>query len=336
MSDSGLPALRAAFLEESFGTADLVLHPVPSEFRHVDVRVYGPASTGCAYTTLVTDGLSDLLLERPYPGSSWACERVELVMYLEDPKLVPFQTEMPWEVELFRKVARLPLFTDLRPEAFLALPNFIPPRPFVRGSSLTHSVLLPPLAEPPEVREGFDAPDGTSVELLWFDLATTAEVDLLAERGPAAYLALLEAKRHGPPLRLRRRCHVGSRPGPPTDPAPNRIRRLEVGAFAADHGEVVSLSVALDIEDPASAEPFVAALIGKVAVQRMVSPPETQVMIVSIIGDLDARVFAELWRKHLPASAALSYFMSRMAKADVMQGTPAGVKLSECSLLAVL
>jgi hypothetical protein len=66
----------------------------------------------------------------------------------------------------------------------------------------------------------------------------------------------------------------------------------------------------------------------------MMSPPETQAMLVSIVGDLDAPAFARLWRKHLPSHTAMSYFMSRMNQADVVQGTREGLKLSECSLLA--
>ncbi len=297
--------------------------------------VYQGRATGRPHVTLVTSGLSDYRLQTEYPPPEWFCERAELIMYLPDLGLSPGQTEFPWQVEFLRKVSRAPAKTDFRPAAFMALPNGMPPEPFSQSSNLTHAALLPPWHEPTALRDGFDAPDGTSVEFLWLDFITSAEAEYLEQRGPAAFLALLQSRDHGPPTRLFRDCYASDVEGlvVPTKWDDNRVRQLETCVLEGIDGPAYVIKLAIDVEDAGTADSFVAGLVKKVAVQRMGSPPDTAALVVTIVGDLSAHAFAELWRKHLATSPPMTFFMSRMAHAEVIQGTRTGEKLDECSLV---
>jgi hypothetical protein len=335
LARSDLHDVRERFLEEQFGEPDLVLHPVISEFPHVDVNVYPPATTGRPYVTLVTNGLSDFLLEYEYEAPDWNCDRAELVMYLADLELSRFQTEFPWQVNLLRRLARLPSQTDFRPAAFMALPNGTPPEPYSRPSELTHAVLLPPWHEPAEFRDGFDGPDGTSVEFLWLDLMTSAEAAFLEQRGPGPFLSLLQSAGHEPPTRSLRPCYARAEKDllVVSDYDDNRVRQLETRVYEGDDGPVHLVKVGIDVADAGAADLFVARLVRQVALQRSCSPPQTTALVVTIVGELTAPAFAALWWKHLMDSTAMSFFMSKMTHASVIQGTRTGEVLSECSLL---
>jgi hypothetical protein len=71
-------------------------------------------------------------------------------------------------------------------------------------------------------------------------------------------------------------------------------------------------------------------------VQRMVSPPDTSLLFVSVIGDFDSSSFVEAWRATVKRDPALSFFISQLQIAGIVHGTRDGRVLAETSLLVPL
>jgi hypothetical protein len=208
-ADDLLRTSREAFMDEHFGTASLIIHPFFSEIPHVDICVYWwQTERGAPLLRLVTDGLSDHLMNTARATSPDACQRAELVMYVPPLPLSEGQIEQPWQVHLLQDTARFPVESDLWLEPFLCLPNGNPAQPFEGGSLLTHYVLMPPIFESPAVKDGLSAPDGTTVEYLWIELLTEAESNVLRAQGPGGLGNLLHAAKHVPPTDMRRRSYV--------------------------------------------------------------------------------------------------------------------------------
>jgi len=91
--------------------------------------------------------------------------------------------------------------------------------------------------------------------------------------------------------------------------------------------------VAIDIQDGATAASFVDGLVSRVLSQRMTSHPDTSMMLVTIIGEMTAKGFSELWARALVGYPAMAAFMSLMTVADVIRGTRDGTVLDRHSLL---
>jgi len=113
----------------------------------------------------------------------------------------------------------------------------------------------------------------------------------------------------------------------------NQICQLETRALTGPDGDVSAIMCAIDVDDAAAAEPFVKEVLEKVLLQRMTSPPDTTLMLVTIIGALGADEFARLWKLHLAGDEAMTFFMSQMTKADVLHGDAGGNVLGHASLI---
>lgn len=201
-TETELGAIRHAFLQKCFGPPSLIIHTAPPGSPAMDLAVWAPQARGVPYVTVATDGLSDQLLPSEKAPPDWACERAELVMYLPELTLDPQSQQIPWPLAFFRMVADLPARAGIPLHAFFVIANGDPVKPFVADSPLTHAILLPPSAEAVEFRDGFDAPDGSSVEYLWLDFFTPAEANTLRDGGTVALLQLLASGGHAPPTRF--------------------------------------------------------------------------------------------------------------------------------------
>lgn len=199
-----LGALRHDFLEKQFGPPSVLIHTAPPGSPAMDLAVWAPQARDVPYVTIATDGLSDQLLPSEKAPADWACERAELIMYLPELTLDPKTQQIPWELAFFRMVADLPARAGIPLHAFFVIANGDPPKPFVADSALTHAILLPPSVEAVEFRDGFDAPDGSSVEYLWLDFFTAPEANTLRDGGPASLLRMLASGGHAPPTRFGR------------------------------------------------------------------------------------------------------------------------------------
>jgi len=92
--------------------------------------------------------------------------------------------------------------------------------------------------------------------------------------------------------------------------------------------------IAVNIHDAATAEAFVSEVAAQFKTHRTVAPTNTCMLLITIIGPLAAGRFAERWRELAESDGILRTYMSLMRKADVIQGTTAGKKLSKASLLS--
>lgn len=113
----------------------------------------------------------------------------------------------------------------------------------------------------------------------------------------------------------------------------NSIKQFKTVDVTGPHGPTVAMMIAVDIDAPASALAFVSTIAEQFKVQRMLAPPETSMLLVTLIGDLSAAAFAARWKAIQHADAVLNAFMSTMVIADVVQGTPSGEQRSTASLL---
>jgi hypothetical protein len=86
--------------------------------------------------------------------------------------------------------------------------------------------------------------------------------------------------------------------------------------------------------DPPLTDTMVRRTVDTIRNQRICSPPETNALLVTIIGDVTLDEFVPKWHDAVAADPAMSVFMPMMAIADVMRGTETGELLESDSLLA--
>lgn len=113
----------------------------------------------------------------------------------------------------------------------------------------------------------------------------------------------------------------------------NTIANLKTVNVQSPSGPVTAILIGVNIPDLQTAEAFVSEVAQKFKMQRMLSPPETSGLLVTIIGEMTAARFAEKWRELAASDQALAVFMSQMRVADVMRGSPSGQPLEKASLL---
>ena len=114
----------------------------------------------------------------------------------------------------------------------------------------------------------------------------------------------------------------------------NQIAKNETVELESPGGvTVIAIQMALIIEDLSTAEAFVDEAAQAFLMQRMVSPAETNGLLISVTGKMQPDEFAALFMERVTADEALSAFMDRMDIADVMgfmrdnPGQPVGVSL---------
>lgn len=99
---------------------------------------------------------------------------------------------------------------------------------------------------------------------------------------------------------------------------------------AADEPRMV---VEVEVTDLKTVDTFMAGLLHEVLLHRMMSPPDTARLRVTLLGDLTAAQFAERWRRQLVHEPALDFFMSQMTIAEVLHLTRSRSMIDRASLL---
>jgi hypothetical protein len=182
----GLQEERERIYSAIFGECDLVYRERLRLVPHIDVYRF-PPTTRRPFFTFVTAGMSDLPMSLP----EWIapdCRRAELVFYAaednsEYPVLLLRQAHFPHEN------ASWILPCDTRT-------NGSPPRPVFRHGSLD-CLFFPPSPVEPESRLGKELSwEGEQIKLLWCVPISTAECNLIRERGVFALTALFKARSH--------------------------------------------------------------------------------------------------------------------------------------------
>ena len=113
----------------------------------------------------------------------------------------------------------------------------------------------------------------------------------------------------------------------------NVIAQAKVAKVNGPQGPAHALMIAVNINDAVTAEAFVADVAEKFKMERMISLPDTKMLLITLIGGLSAPRFAERWHEISQQDPIVRHFMSLMVVADVIQATASGQQLSRASLI---
>ena len=109
-----------------------------------------------------------------------------------------------------------------------------------------------------------------------------------------------------------------SQKGDAPSPMPNSIHNLDTKWFRNDTGEFPAIVMGLNIVDDDTAESFLDHVVEQFKNQRMCSPPTTANMTITIVGNMSAERFRDLWAQRAAGDPILKVFMSQMVLADVL------------------
>jgi hypothetical protein len=112
-----------------------------------------------------------------------------------------------------------------------------------------------------------------------------------------------------------------------------RLRRLETQELDGPTGRTHGILVGFDIDNRESSQELVSALAEQFKLQWMISPPNTSLLVASVIGDFDPDAFSEAWQLKMTQDPALSHLIAQLRRAPLLHGTRDGRIVSETSLL---
>lgn len=115
---------------------------------------------------------------------------------------------------------------------------------------------------------------------------------------------------------------------------PNQIAEIKTVTIGSDSQPAHAIMIALNVDEPQTAETFVAEVAHSFKLQRTMSPPTTTAMLVTIVGPMDAASFARAWNALQTSDEILRFYMSQMQRADVIHGTREGAVIDQASLVA--
>jgi len=98
----------------------------------------------------------------------------------------------------------------------------------------------------------------------------------------------------------------------------NAIHNLDTKWFKNASGEFPAIVMGLNILDMTSVDSFVDQVIQQFKNQRMLSPPETAHLTITIAGQITAEQFRAIWTDRSAGDPILKHFMSLMVLADVL------------------
>lgn len=115
-----------------------------------------------------------------------------------------------------------------------------------------------------------------------------------------------------------------------------RLRRLETQELQGPDGASHGIFIGFDIDDRRFIPELVSVLAEQFKLQRMVSPPDTSILFVSVIGDFEPSTFVEAWQPTVRQDSVLSHFIAQLERGALFHGTRDGRVLAEASLLVPL
>jgi hypothetical protein len=113
----------------------------------------------------------------------------------------------------------------------------------------------------------------------------------------------------------------------------NSIAQIKTVVSNEAEKPTTAMMISVNIDEPATAEDFVAKVAEQFKLHRTMAPPSTSMLLVTVIGGMTAEQFATCWRRAASDDEVLRGYMSLMRVADVVQGTRKGQQLSKVSLL---
>jgi hypothetical protein len=113
----------------------------------------------------------------------------------------------------------------------------------------------------------------------------------------------------------------------------NSIAQVKTVAVENPNRPANAMMMAVNIADPATAEEFVQHVAEQFIIHRMLAPPDTSMLLITLIGGLSAERFAKRWTEIEQGDEVIRAFLAQMTVAEVIQGTKTGQELSKASLL---
>lgn len=112
------------------------------------------------------------------------------------------------------------------------------------------------------------------------------------------------------------------------------IRSIHTIALASRGRGTHGIMVAVDMTARDDIPSLVPELVETIKLQRMLSPVDTSVLLITVEGPFDAEVFRESWNRSMSSDAALASLMKGMAVASFVHGRTTGKVLVGGSLVS--
>lgn len=113
----------------------------------------------------------------------------------------------------------------------------------------------------------------------------------------------------------------------------NKIISLKTIGVKTEKGIAHAIMIGVEVLDVLKVDQLVQNVIEKFKNQKMASPPDTSLMLITITGDLTAKDFKKSWDIYIKKDSVMKVFMSQIKKADVIHGTKEGKPLDSISLI---
>lgn len=97
----------------------------------------------------------------------------------------------------------------------------------------------------------------------------------------------------------------------------HEIVQCETKAMETPAGPKFAIFLAANLHQPKALDDLVAALVERFKLQRMISPPETSMLLLTIIGPCDAAAVLSRWKARVAGDQIARVWMDRMEKADL-------------------
>ena len=113
----------------------------------------------------------------------------------------------------------------------------------------------------------------------------------------------------------------------------NRIHNLLTRYADRDGEQIQIIMMGLDVDDLGNIDAFMREVCAAFRSQRMMSPPQTSAMFVTLIGVLTAKEFKRRWAEAVARDPILAHFMARMEDASVLHGEQDGTVIEHIPLI---
>ena len=112
----------------------------------------------------------------------------------------------------------------------------------------------------------------------------------------------------------------------------NSIKKIETKKLHSDEGNFSGIFISLDIYDRNGLDPFIQDVIKKFTLQKMISPPDTSILLITIIGEIKLDEFVSRWKILKDNDIIMCSIISMLTRASVVLGNPDGSFIDEQSL----
>jgi ATP-dependent Clp protease adapter protein ClpS len=119
-----------------------------------------------------------------------------------------------------------------------------------------------------------------------------------------------------------------------TSQSKNEVVQLKTAEAGSPEKPTYVVMLAANVFDLATLREFVGEMIEKVKMQRMMSPPTTTHLLVTVVGEgFTAATLKALWSETAANDQILAFFLSQMLVADIVHAGLSGAGSDQVSLL---